>query len=171
MTSKPMKHIHFTGRVLFIFCAAYFLQSCGGSESSPSDEVQGNYAINLFPNSNQSADNHADKLSFEAASAKSSFVFVSPHIKKIDSSYRQGAPVFYIYQAARGEIQKAPKSYHKNNKDTTFYFLSQEKLFTGGEVNDSVYLFLEPLADFKLLRSSMKIRYHWVANAPFERQQ
>jgi hypothetical protein len=121
------------------------------------------YTVDLFPKESMIYDN-TGKLSFDEAFEISKEVLYVASIIKVDSSDSRGVKPFYIYQATEGRFEKS--SDVKKNK-LPILFLSEQKLFKGKTLNDSIYLFLEPLQQYELLRKNQEIKYKWLQNAPF----
>jgi hypothetical protein len=131
-----------------------------GAENSQEIKV---HTIDLFPQEGMIYDN-TGKLSFDEAFQLSKEVLYVASIEKVDSSQTRGIKPFYIYKAAEGRFEKSVDT--QKNK-LLVLFLSEKNLFQGRILNDSMYLFLEPLQQYELLRKGLGIKYKWVNNAPF----
>ena len=141
------------------------LQGCTSKEEKISTERPQEmkvHTIDLFPQEGTIYDN-AGKLSFDEAFQISKEVLYVASVKSVDSSNSRGVKPFYIYQATEGRFEKSSDA--KKNK-FPILFLAEQKLFKGKALNDSIYLFLEPLQQYELLRRNQGIKYKWVNNAP-----
>lgn len=119
--------------------------------------------MDLFPKEEKVIFEEDKKLTYEEAFSESELVLYSTDIQKLGNSYARGIKKFYLYQVKEGYIKKSPKKFKSNNE---ILFISNEDLFTGDILKDSVYLFLTPLADYKLLKNHSDIQYSWLEKAP-----
>lgn len=122
-----------------------------------------NQKINLF-NKELSVYDNTGKLSWDDAFAQSKQVVHTAYIKQIDYSNDRGVKSFYIYQIDEGSFVKSVDT-HKIK--FPILFLSNQELFKGKMLNDSVYLFLGPLHKYLLLQKNTNIKYEWIYEAPF----
>lgn len=153
--------------LLFIgFFGIISLKSCSERKEISSEsliDIRGNYVVDLFPKEEKVIFEEDKKLTYEEAFSESELVLYSTDIQKLGNSYARGIKKFYLYQVKEGYIKKSPKKFKSNNE---ILFISNEDLFTGDILKDSVYLFLTPLADYKLLKNHSDIQYSWLEKAP-----
>ncbi len=153
--------------LLFIgFFGLISLKSCSERKEISSEsliDIRGNYVVDLFPKEEKVIFEEDKKLAYEEAFSESELVLYATDIQKLGNSYARGIKKFYLYQVKEGYIKKSPKKFKSNNK---ILFISNEDLFTGNILKDSVYLFLTPLADYKLLKNHSDIQYSWLEKAP-----
>ncbi|MFJ1376758.1 hypothetical protein ACILPE_09830 [Capnocytophaga canimorsus] len=153
--------------LLFVgFLGLISLKSCSERKEISSEsliDIRGNYVVDLFPKEEKVIFEEDKKLTYEEAFSESELVLYATDIQKLGNSYARGIKKFYLYQVKEGYIKKSPKKFKSNNK---ILFISNEDLFTGDILKDSVYLFLTPLADYKLLKNHSDIQYSWLEKAP-----
>ncbi|NAW50028.1 hypothetical protein GNY06_01005 [Elizabethkingia argentiflava] len=120
-------------------------------------------SFNLFPKDLLVYDN-TGKLSLDQAFARSTQVIRTAEIKQIDHSNKRGVKDFYLYKVDRGKFEKSEeRSKHK----FPLLFLSEQQLFKGKRSQDSAYIFLVPLEQYKVLKKNINIQYKWLDEAPF----
>ena len=143
------------------------LHGCAGTESGAviSDETTGRNAqtINLFPEKSFAYDN-TGKLSLDEAFIQSQKVIRTAHLKQIDNSNERSVQPFYVYQVDGGRFEKPADT---STNRFPLLFLSRQELFKGKVLQDSVYLFLAPLQQYRVLQETIGIQYEWVDEAPF----
>ncbi|WP_172914977.1 hypothetical protein [Capnocytophaga canis] len=152
--------------LLFVGFLGLISLSCSERKEISSDSlmnIRGNYVINLFPKEEKVLFEEERKLTYEEAFSQSELVLYAADIQKLGDSYARGIKKFYLYQVKEGYIKKSPKKFKPNSK---VLFISNEDLFSGDMLKDSVYLFLTPLVDYKLLKSHSDIQYGWLEKAP-----
>lgn len=145
--------------------------SCN-EKNNPSKEVtdvagRKYYRINLFSEDKTvEGSEGVSLLSFQEASKLSESVLLTSAVQKIDSAVGRGLKPFFLYKVNKGRLIKPAAS--KEIKDA-IYFIAKENLFNGRVYKDSAYLFLAPLTDYHILKTSTGIKYHWVDKAPFSK--
>ncbi|RYZ17393.1 MAG: hypothetical protein EOP49_50700 [Sphingobacteriales bacterium] len=163
------------GFALFMtIVATTTLQACSGSDdnnAAPGVAGAGQaLAVNLFPGETN-RDEPAASLSLREAMAKSERVYCASGLEKIDSSSAHGAKTFYLYQVSGGaQVVHAPSGLQLRSTpkgELPVLFIADKSLFVGRRYDDSVFVFLHPLQDHRLLQLRMHVRYEWVECAPF----
>jgi len=157
-------HCLFTGAI-FLLCLLQSCQSKDKPDKLPEDISNRKFhRINLFSEERITEHNDTGKLSFDQAYESSKYVLFAAGIIKIDSSDTRGVHPFYIYKVNKGLVEKPADT---NKLKFPVYFMSNESLFKGQSINDSVYLFLSPLEDYHILRKNTAVECKWVRDAPF----
>ena len=159
-TNRFSDYSFLTGLIILL-C---LLQACQSETDRDMTDNRKFQRINLFSQDTEIVYDNTGKLSFEEAFQASEYVLLAADIIKIDSSATRGVRPFYVYRIDQGKIEKS-----KSSQKWKFpvYFVSEDRLFRGTYVTDSVYLFLSPLKDYAILKNNSPISYQWLYDAPF----
>lgn len=120
-------------------------------------------AINLFPEEDV-VDYYVDRITREEAFIRSKLVIRSTNLKQISNSNTRSARPFYVYQVGDGSLEK---SVGKEKLKLPLLFVSRRELFKGKILQDSVYLYLSPIKNYKILQKNRGIAFVWMDEAPF----
>ncbi len=150
-----------------VFLLFFILIACNKSteEQFYKDDDKIN-KYNLFiENNNLKVD---ETLSFEQAFEKSNIVIKTINLVKVDSTKSRGVNPFFVYKITNGIIEK---NLEKQKLDLPFYFIAQDRFYKNKIFKDSIFVFLQPFKNHKVLKNNTLLKNQWLDKAPFTNQK
>lgn len=157
--------MNFRFPLAILFLVVIVFQSCTNKSKYPGsiyDHQKKPLKYDLFSGEDETR-NKDKALSWEEAYQKSKIVLLINSLEEFIKSKDRSENPFYIYRIKNGRTEKT-----ENNGKIEFplYFLSETKLPLPKNQTDSLYIFLIPIKEYKILKSDLPLQYKWLDNSP-----